>query len=284
MVASKYIRELAQPPNTAEPLLDRPTSTPHTERRCSQVLARAVAVRETKELMDRKRRRLSRAKAIQEKSDRAIQRIKSRLDLTNEYVILAGALPSADWDTSRAIQKAKESISHDRRRLIQAIVMNEKAERAIRKIEPELETCKQAFSAFSSSPSLHAKITSTSTKEEESEEETQSDDSREEENMNVCVVCQDATANMVNIPCKHVCLCFECSDAFAAAYYGKERCPLCRRGIKSILKVDTNGHQKDSPEKSANVGRNPVDIQQPESRLHQRHRYRVFSCCLLLIE
>lgn len=52
----------------------------------------------------------------------------------------------------------------------------------------------------------------------------------------LCIVCQDNTRNVVFIPCKHLCLCHDCSPRLMQ---GSRKCPLCRRRIHSSMKVYT---------------------------------------------
>lgn len=49
---------------------------------------------------------------------------------------------------------------------------------------------------------------------------------------NVCVVCRDEQKNVVLMPCRHLCLCLNCSGAIRI-------CPLCRKPIIKILSVYT---------------------------------------------
>ncbi|XP_075230119.1 uncharacterized protein LOC142329413 [Lycorma delicatula] len=57
------------------------------------------------------------------------------------------------------------------------------------------------------------------------------------ENERLCVVCQDRESNVVIIPCKHMCLCEECSLNEAFRHYRYTTCPICRHHIDGLLKV-----------------------------------------------
>lgn len=46
-----------------------------------------------------------------------------------------------------------------------------------------------------------------------------------------CVVCHETDRCIVLMPCKHLCLCSECSQSV------KEKCPLCRVRIESKMRV-----------------------------------------------
>ncbi|KAK6627368.1 hypothetical protein RUM44_009845 [Polyplax serrata] len=50
----------------------------------------------------------------------------------------------------------------------------------------------------------------------------------------LCVICQYNPKEMIIFPCKHLCLCWECSRTLGGRY---ETCPLCRTRIKEFLKV-----------------------------------------------
>lgn len=50
-----------------------------------------------------------------------------------------------------------------------------------------------------------------------------------------CAVCMNDTKNMALVPCGHVCLCEACCRAVMSS--GSRKCPVCRIGIESTLKV-----------------------------------------------
>ena len=47
---------------------------------------------------------------------------------------------------------------------------------------------------------------------------------------NVCVVCMDASLEVVLIPCGHMCVCESCSRQIVA-------CPMCRMTVNDAVKV-----------------------------------------------
>ena len=47
----------------------------------------------------------------------------------------------------------------------------------------------------------------------------------------LCVACDDNVANIVLMPCNHLCLCEECHKKW------NETCPTCRTEVKNIMKV-----------------------------------------------
>lgn len=55
-------------------------------------------------------------------------------------------------------------------------------------------------------------------------------------NDQTCVICQDRTKCIVLFPCKHLCLCDECSTNWSR--YQKV-CPLCREYVRDKIKVYT---------------------------------------------
>lgn len=52
---------------------------------------------------------------------------------------------------------------------------------------------------------------------------------------NACVICRDEPRNIVLMPCRHLCLCVECSGSVRTI----RTCPLCRIPIKNTLSVFT---------------------------------------------
>ena len=55
----------------------------------------------------------------------------------------------------------------------------------------------------------------------------------QEQSSKTCVVCLSADANMVFVPCGHVCTCRECSKRL------QNNCPICRRRFTSLVRVYT---------------------------------------------
>jgi len=56
----------------------------------------------------------------------------------------------------------------------------------------------------------------------------------EEEEKRLCVVCQTSTKSVLLMPCRHMCLCAECSRNNAMT-----KCPLCRKAIEQKVDVYT---------------------------------------------
>ena len=52
-----------------------------------------------------------------------------------------------------------------------------------------------------------------------------------------CVVCLSDVADTSVLPCRHVCLCRSCADAFAFVAGIERRCPVCRGAVDSFLRV-----------------------------------------------
>ncbi|KAH8261895.1 hypothetical protein KR038_004466 [Drosophila bunnanda] len=50
-----------------------------------------------------------------------------------------------------------------------------------------------------------------------------------------CVICMERSRNIVIMPCRHLCLCKECSQQLLLRY--ENRCPVCRNDIVSFLSV-----------------------------------------------
>ena len=53
-----------------------------------------------------------------------------------------------------------------------------------------------------------------------------------------CVICMDAAATHIVVPCGHQSLCSSCT----ARYHGQ--CPVCRGNIVQIIKVYTTGSDR----------------------------------------
>ena len=48
----------------------------------------------------------------------------------------------------------------------------------------------------------------------------------------LCVICQENEKNTLLLPCRHLCLCKECSRREEL-----DKCPLCRKGIDQKIDV-----------------------------------------------
>jgi len=51
-----------------------------------------------------------------------------------------------------------------------------------------------------------------------------------------CVVCMDAAADMLLVPCGHVCLCAGCADSMLRLDDAGRRCPLCRTALEGAVR------------------------------------------------
>ncbi|KAH8378406.1 hypothetical protein KR093_011179 [Drosophila rubida] len=51
-----------------------------------------------------------------------------------------------------------------------------------------------------------------------------------------CVVCIERSRNIVLLPCRHLCLCKECSQQLHY-YEGGNRCPVCRDFVETMLAI-----------------------------------------------
>ena len=52
-----------------------------------------------------------------------------------------------------------------------------------------------------------------------------------------CVICTDAAAEVAVVPCGHRCLCVTCARTLLASPPAQKRCPMCRVGLQSTLRV-----------------------------------------------
>jgi len=57
----------------------------------------------------------------------------------------------------------------------------------------------------------------------------------DEQRARMCVVCLDAPAQHIVMPCGHLCLCSTCGVRIAEQR--PERCPVCRQAAQSVTKV-----------------------------------------------
>ncbi|XP_071504290.1 uncharacterized protein [Diadema antillarum] len=60
----------------------------------------------------------------------------------------------------------------------------------------------------------------------------------EEQDRQLCVVCQDTAKDTLFLPCRHLCACRNCAETIVSSHARQQRiCPLCRVRIGSILEV-----------------------------------------------
>mmetsp|Transcript_38160 Transcript_38160/g.61547 ORF Transcript_38160/g.61547 Transcript_38160/m.61547 type:complete len:172 (-) Transcript_38160:48-563(-) len=61
-----------------------------------------------------------------------------------------------------------------------------------------------------------------------------------------CIVCREASANTICLPCGHLLVCFSCSLRYAmsdgSGLHPDTRCPRCKQAVRSFQRVFMQSH------------------------------------------
>jgi len=79
------------------------------------------------------------------------------------------------------------------------------------------------------------------------------DRSSQDDIHNPCVICMSEPSTCACVPCRHLCMCHECSKELTIQANAPDKCPMCRAIIDVIVNLDENAPSPHNHEGSVSI-------------------------------